>query len=319
MLKHRLFFGALMIAAIVLLVWVDGLLDAVDISGTPAQRLLGGRTYLPAGLLMLAMFAGIIGLAARELHRIFAAKGVVTDVWMLTLAGISGGLVIYVVPSRASSPLAIGAIATLLVIVFLVSLARHALPARRTEGAIFAAAAAMFTLVYLGLLPGFLLAIRRWHSGWVILGIVLIAKSCDIGAYFTGSMIGKHKLIPWLSPKKTWEGLAGGITFSAIVAMFLATTGNQTGVLGRYVLEDGLRVWEHYDVPLWLAAVGGATIGAVGHAGDLVASLFKRDAGIKDSGETIPGFGGVIDVIDSAIIVAPLAYWLLLLLPRTNG
>jgi phosphatidate cytidylyltransferase len=67
----------------------------------------------------------------------------------------------------------------------------------------------------------------------------------------------------------------------------------------------------HY--PLWYAALAGLLLGLIGQFGDLVASLFKRDAGIKDSGSSIPGFGGVLDVIDSPIVVAPFAYWLLML------
>jgi phosphatidate cytidylyltransferase len=138
------------------------------------------------------------------------------------------------------------------------------------------------------------------YSGWVMLGVVLITKCYDIGAYFTGRFFGRHKLIPWLSPGKTWEGLAGGVAASALA-----------GIAAAYLAA-------HTDTKLlpitwWQGSLIGAVFGLIGQAGDLVASLLKRDAGLKDYSRALPGFGGIMDVADSPLLVAPVAYWLLLL------
>jgi phosphatidate cytidylyltransferase len=162
---------------------------------------------------------------------------------------------------------------------------------KNTEGTMAAGAAAAFAFVYLGLMPGTLLAIRAEHTAWVLAAALLTTKSCDIGAYFTGRAIGKTKLIPWLSPGKTWEGLIGGVLFASLVS--LASLTPLAGLHWAYAL------------------LVGAVLAVVGQAGDLLASMFKRDAAVKDSGSSIPGFGGVLDVIDSPLLAGPVAYWLL--------
>lgn len=124
--------------------------------------------------------------------------------------------------------------------------------------------------------------------------ILLVVKFTDIGAYFGGRSLGKRKLIPWLSPGKTWEGLACGLATAAIVGLICAL------------------VWRHALSTLkWdKALLFGVIIGGVGQLGDLLESLFKRDAEVKDSGNFIPGFGGLLDVIDSPLLAAPAAYLL---------
>jgi phosphatidate cytidylyltransferase len=154
-----------------------------------------------------------------------------------------------------------------------------------------------------------------------VLAIIMVTKCCDSGAYFTGRAIGRRKLIPWLSPGKTWEGFIGGLVTAVVVAVILGAIGNHLQPLDA---ASGVRLIGSEDVaahqfvpthyPLWLVALFGLVIGLVTPFGDLTASLLKRDAGIKDSGTTIPGFGGLIDIIDSPIVVAPVAYWFLVLM-----
>jgi len=127
--------------------------------------------------------------------------------------------------------------------------------------------------------------------------VLLITKSMDIGAYFTGRSIGRHKLIPWLSPGKTWEGLFGGVAVAAAVGAGAAS-------FSHHARLDFPVLW-------WHGAVFGAFLGLIGQAGDLLASLLKRDAGMKDYSQRLLGFGGVLDVIDSPLLVAPIAYWCL--------
>jgi phosphatidate cytidylyltransferase len=295
-LKHRLILGPILIAMLIALFWLDNRLDAVRISGWLSE-LRNGRDTLPRGLILFALSLVIAPLAAWELSRILRANGIRATVPITCLAAIAGLVLSYSIPQAMSAPTAIAITSTGLVTVFVLSLVYYS--RRRTvEGVCAAAAGTMFAMVYLGLMFGFLLALRRHHSAWLVLGVIAVTKSCDIGAFFTGMSIGKTKLAPWLSPGKTWEGLAGGVVFAMLVGASLAA------------LTEPIDIGESTPIPLWLGAVCGAVFAVVGQAGDLIASLFKRDAGIKDASATLPGFGGVLDVIDSPLLVAPVAYWI---------
>ncbi|MFP4146041.1 MAG: phosphatidate cytidylyltransferase [Phycisphaeraceae bacterium] len=304
MLKYRLLFGPIMVALLLGLLVLDEWVDTL-----PGPAWMGDAGTLPPGLALLVVFLVVIALASRELWGIIRAKRIEADPVVLALAGVIGCLLIYVMPPGLSSATALAIYATVIVGVFILALVRHALPGR-TEGSVAVASVSLFALIYLGTLPGFYLAIRHDHSAWVVAALIVITKSCDVGAYFTGRAIGRHKLVPWLSPGKTWEGLGGGVLLSALLAAVLAWVGN-TWFSGP---DATVRAY-----PLWFAAVAGLALGLAGQFGDLTASLFKRDAGVKDSGRSIPGFGGLLDVVDSPLVVAPLAYWLLRLLDVVAG
>jgi phosphatidate cytidylyltransferase len=162
---------------------------------------------------------------------------------------------------------------------------------------------------YLGLLPSFFAQIR-WlgddhQANSVRLALAMfVPKCCDIGAYFTGRLFGRHKMTPVLSPKKTWEGAVGGLT----AAMFVAIAIDRLGPTP--VLHGDLR-WE----------LGfGLTVGIAGMLGDLAESLVKRDCQTKDASTVMPGFGGVLDVVDAIIYAAPVCYlWLYYLAPGLPG
>jgi len=313
MLKHRLIFGHLMVVTLALVLFLDEKLDHIRLSGF-WQDLFMGRHYLPSGLLLLLMFMLLIGLTSRELCAIFHAEGIQIDFKTVLVASITACVMMYAMPYHVSAPTTVALFTTLIAGVFMVSLVKYS-RSGRVQGAVLVGAAALFAMVYLGFMPSFYLAIRRWHSAWVVAGIIMVCKSCDIGAYFTGRAIGRHKLIPWLSPGKTWEGLFGGIIVAALVAMALAALGEHYNVLGTFSKIPDQRQFDPLRLPMWMYGCAGALIGAVGQLGDLTASLFKRDAGIKDSGSSIPGFGGFLDVFDSPNLVAPVAYWLLTLAP----
>lgn len=156
----------------------------------------------------------------------------------------------------------------------------------------------MFCIAYLGLLAGFFVDLRFFQPNaatatWSLVLAVFVPKGCDIGAYFTGSWIGKHKMTPTLSPKKTWEGAAGGLLTAMAVALAVQAT--------HPIIPGG-----------WLGAAGfGLIVGAMGMIGDLAESLIKRDCGVKDAAQLIPSFGGVLDVIDAILFAAPVSYlWL---------
>jgi phosphatidate cytidylyltransferase len=148
---------------------------------------------------------------------------------------------------------------------------------------------------YLGVLPSFF-AQLRWPeaTGTAALALAIFVPKCgDIGAYFTGRFLGRHRMTPVLSPKKTWEGAAGGLAAAVLTAVAIDRWGP------AQVLEENL-----------LREVGfGLTVGVAGMAGDLAESLIKRDCRQKDASQVVPGFGGVLDVVDAVLFAAPVAYW----------
>ncbi len=156
------------------------------------------------------------------------------------------------------------------------------------EGALGNCGISCFSMLYLGLLGAFMLGIRIDVGLWAVLMFIFVVKSSDIGAYTFGKLFGKHKLSPRVSPKKTWEGLGGAIVVAALVSMAFAS------VFGI------MRVW--------LAPIFGACMAVVGQLSDLSESMLKRDAQQKDSSNCVPGFGGILDVVDSLLFAAPVAY-----------
>jgi len=167
----------------------------------------------------------------------------------------------------------------------------------------------VFTLIYLGVLPSFFVQLRWLPDGKSTVALALavfVPKGNDIGAYFTGKfltgrILGRHPMTPLLSPKKTWQGAIGGMLASVMVAVGIQA--------GWPVIPGG-----------WLGAIGfGLTVGLAGIVGDLAESLIKRDLQTKDASHTLPGFGGVLDVVDSLLFAAPVAYLWFTLAPRLAG
>lgn len=142
---------------------------------------------------------------------------------------------------------------------------------------------------YVGALLTSLSLLRRdFGAGWVVL-VLSVAWLADTGGYFVGRSFGRAKLYPTVSPNKTWAGLYGALLGSTLAALVAALT---------YLPE----------LPVLNAIVLGMFGGAVGQMGDLVESLLKRSVGVKDSGNIIPGHGGILDRIDAVLFVAPLTY-----------
>lgn len=296
MLKYRLITGPLLILALLGIFFVD---DRLDTTPLPAslQDLFGGAEYPPRGIVLFLLGLFVMPLAAVELSRIVRHNDIATRPWLMSVAAMTGLTVSYVIPAGLDAVTTVAIVATAMVAVFVLALltfSRH----QNVEGVVAATGAVIFAMIYLGLMLGFLIAIRREHSAWWIVGIIFMTKSCDTGAYFTGRAIGRRKLIPWLSPGKTWEGLAGGVA-TAIGA----------GILVSMASNAWLEPHDHIGMGLGIAC--GAVCAVVGQCGDLTMSLFKRGAGIKDSSTILPGLGGVLDVLDSPLLVAPVAFWML--------
>ena len=135
---------------------------------------------------------------------------------------------------------------------------------------------------------------------YYVLYLIAITKFSDMGAYLTGSAIGRHQMIPHISPKKTWEGFFGALAFSLLASLAL------------FKLMPG-----HLSVLNWThATVLGLLLGFAAVIGDLAESIIKRSTGVKDSGSMFPGIGGALDLIDSLLFTAPLLFFYLRLIVR---
>ncbi len=296
MLKYRMITGPILIVVLLALVLLDDHLDQWELHGF-WQTLFIGKEHPPRGLILFGLGLCIAPIAAAELCTIYRANKIRANTLLTGFAAMLGLVLSYSIPMGTQAIDAIAIVSTGLIVVFVISLlmfSRH----QNIEGIVAAAGAVVFAMVYLGLMCGFLLALRREHSAWWIVGVICITKSCDTGAYFTGRAFGRHKMIPWLSPGKTWEGLAGGVITAVLIGIGLAAASS-------WWLETN----DH--VPLWLGALCGVIFALTGQCGDLIMSLLKRGAGLKDSSQILPGLGGVLDVLDSPLMVAPVAYWVL--------
>jgi phosphatidate cytidylyltransferase len=278
-LRQRLVTGPLLIALVLGLVWLDE------------------RIVEPRGIVLFAVAALLVLLMAVELAALAAASGIAarraTMIGAPLVAFAAIGLPATLRPVEETSEI----LASVFVAIGAAAFFDQA-RTKRVEGAFAAIGAVLVAAIYAGVLLGFWMLVRAEHSAWVVIGAILTVKSCDIGAYFTGLAIGRHRLIPWLSPKKTWEGLVGGVLTA--------------GAVGAGAALLSTRLPEPVDhVPWWLGLVGGLLLGVVGQLGDLGESLLKRGAGAKDSGSLLPGMGGVLDVLDSPLVTGPVVFWLL--------
>lgn len=304
-IAKRIGFGAIMIAILGSLLYLDWWLEAqlwTDHVPSPSDHYHWNAmdryvSYcLPTAVIMLALvIAGF-----RELARLADAAGVK----LLGVSGLIGTCVVATYPywsqfaprfateitSDLICPPFLVLLSAVLPLLFLEQMIRH-----RTEDALRRVGVTLLAILYLGVCGALILGIRA--HGVEALVLFLVAVKCtDIGAYFTGTMIGRHKMIPWLSPGKTWEGLIGGLIVAAGFSLLV--------------------VWA-FDIPgmSHLEAIGfGLLVGLAGQFGDLSESLLKRSAGTKDSGAVVPEFGGVLDIIDSPLLAAPVALVLLAIL-----
>jgi phosphatidate cytidylyltransferase len=230
----------------------------------------------------VAVVAIALGLGLWELTRAFAKAGihipfvpVLTGGTMMLVSAFYGGM------ETAAVAMALTVIATLVW--------------RLSEGAdgfVRDSSAGMFSLSYLFLMGAFVMLMLAETDGpWRVVAFIVATIASDIGGYAAGVLFGKHPMAPTISPKKSWEGFAGSLV-----------TGVAAGIVTVTLTLEG-EWWA--GVLLGIAGVVMATLG------DLSESLIKRDLGIKDMGDLLPGHGGLMDRLDSLIAVAPVA-WVIL-------
>ena len=278
MLRYRLLFGTLMTVffagLIILDGWLDGSITACQADDKPLQ-----------GTLLCILISVLIIPAQFELSRLFAAKNLKLFVPVSVVASILLAACWYW-PGLVGVSVAI--YLPLVCVFMFLALLLYQYASFGFSGVVANCGANCFSILYLGLFSAFVLAVRIDFGPWPLLMFIFAVKSADIGAYATGTLFGKHKFSPRISPGKTWEGMAGAVVVAVIVAILFAAV---------------------FDIMNWLLAViFGFCFAFIGQIGDLVESMIKRDARQKDSSDTVPGFGGILDVIDSPLIAAPFAY-----------
>lgn len=157
---------------------------------------------------------------------------------------------------------------------------------------------AFMALIYAGVLLSYVYNIRALDDGIYLVWMIFIASwICDTCAYFSGVFLGKHKAFPVLSPKKTWEGCIGGVLGSGLVSLIFTI-----------IFKDQLTIFDNPFLALPIISMISAILSMFG---DLAASAIKREFGIKDYSNLIPGHGGIMDRFDSVIFVSPIIYYLI--------
>lgn len=295
MLRWRLLLGTLIIGALVALCWLDhhskyvgvwmlpvavgatvlATKEILDLAALAGLRPLRWAVYLGNVLLILSSWAAVLQWA-HSLPFNWQMNGMLygsTCLW--TLATLSA--------------LGIGVL-----MLFFGEMCRYRKPGGNTANL----ATGVFALIYVGLLMSFAVQMRLFWGVGALAAWVIVVKMGDTGAYTVGRLIGRHKMAPAISPGKTIEGAFGAVAFSCLGAW----------ASFRW-LVPAMTPESAQSGPWWGWIVFGLLVGLAGMAGDLAESLLKRDVGVKDSSTWMPGFGGVLDILDSLLLSAPVAWF----------
>jgi len=277
MVRYRLFFGTLMTLLFTAVVVLDGWLDG-SLTSLADDKPVQGTIFCI--LIILLIVPGQF-----ELSKLAAAKNLKIFLPVSVTASVLFAISRYLQQLVEFQP---GTYLSLLSAFVLLALLLYQYKFHGTSGVLANCGANYFSILYLGLLSSFCVAIRIEFGLWPLLMFVFVVKSADIGAYSIGSMFGKHKFSPRISPGKTWEGMGGSVGAAIIVAICFS------------LICD--------IMPWWPAVIFGLAFAFIGQLGDLAESMIKRDSEQKDSANKVPGFGGVLDIVDSPLVAAPLAY-----------
>lgn len=302
MLRWRLLSAAVLISALIGLMWLD------------AHEVLWGRP----GFWLLPVAVLFLGLGTLELLDLFRAQGFDprrdTALIGVTLVTIAAAAPNFWTDYPATCPVGrngwpLIAFGLSVALVLVGEMRRFYEPGRANVHA----ALGVFAVAYVGLLGSFLVLIRQVRGNATglaaLVSLILVVKMSDAGAYFAGRMFGRHKMSPILSPKKTLEGGIGGVLAS------IASSGLFFVVIAPRWLGE-----QAPEVATWRWVVYGGVLAIAGMIGDLAESMLKRDSAIKDASKRLPGLGGVLDVLDSLLVGAPIAYafWITGLIPNAK-
>ena len=266
--------------------------------------MFSGNKVLSDGVFLVVMVT-LAAVGLREFYGLvekrglvcFKTSGLAGGVLLMvgTFAHLAGWLGLHETPARVND------FETVFLILFVLGLCVRQFVAQSNTSGILAISTTLFGLMYVPWLLNFLQKINffRFHEGspvnagtWYVIYFIVVTKFSDTGAYAVGSLIGKHKMIPRVSPGKTWEGFGGAIAVSTGASLLFAQLAGER--------LPGM-TWPH-------AVVLGVILSTAAVVGDLIESIFKREAGVKDSGNFFPGIGGILDLLDSLLFNAPIMY-----------
>jgi len=304
MLSRRLCFGTLIIAVVIGLALLD---DCIYRYGLAREII-----WLPKGIILLPAYLICLVFLTQEVLRLLNAAGlyphpstvylgnlfIAISCWVANVIQQFNLEVLEITTSRGgwqwaatASFTALLAVAGGVILAFAAEMRRYSHPG----GVTINLAGAVFTFAYLGLLSCFMIQLHMAYGIWAIFSLVVVTKMCDTGAFTFGKLFGRHRMTPGLSPGKTFEGAAGGLLFACA---------------GAWLWFDLVLPYFAKEIPTpflgWV--LFGLAVALTGMVGDLAGSLIKRDSQMKDSGQTVPGFGGVLDIFDSILMAAPVAY-----------
>ena len=256
------------------------------------NKLISDTVFL---LIMMTLagfgLAEFYGLVEKRGLICFKAWGVFGGLLLMasTFFYLSGLFGVHEAPAKAND------FETSLLIVFVLGLCLRQFVSKSNTAGLLAISTTLFGLMYVPWLLNFIQKINffpKANGTYYVLYFILVTKFSDSGAYVVGSLFGRHKMIPRISPGKTWEGFAGAIVLSTLASVLFAHFAGEK--------LTGMN-WKH-------AILLGILLSAAAVIGDLIESLFKREAGVKDSGRYFPGIGGILDLLDSLLFNAPLMY-----------
>ena len=263
--------------------------------------LFSGSSLVSDGVfLLIIVFLALTGLA--EFYGLAGKRGLAC----FKGCGLLGGALLMVGTfleltgkiGTQGSPARVNDFETGFIILFVLGLCLRQLVSKSNAAGITAIATTLLGLMYVPWLLNFIQKINFFpdvEGKYFLLYFILVTKFSDMGAYSVGSLIGRHKMIPRISPGKTWEGFAGAILVSTAASLvFVHFFGSR--MAGMNFLH---------------ATILGIVLSVTAVIGDLIESLFKREAGVKDSGGLFPGIGGILDLLDSLLFNAPIMYFYL--------
>ncbi len=285
MLRWRLLLGTLLIALLGALCWLDH----------------GARV---PGLWLFPVALVCVVAATDEVLYLINAAGAKPLAWTVyasnVLLLVSNWVPLVWRPAADAMPHAVAgtwpllALALCVLLVFAGEMYRFQKPG----GATVNVGMAILAIVYIGLLLSVLAQLRIQWDIWAVVSLLLVVKLGDVGAFTVGRLFGRHKIAPTLSPGKTFEGAVGALAFACAAS---------------WVTFHWLIPWAREGPtnpgPWWGWILFGLLVGTAGMVGDLAESLMKRDAGKKDSSSWMPGFGGVLDILDSVLLAAPVGWF----------